>query len=204
MVPYKTSLPHLYLKQGEMSILETPALVSTILGSCVAVTLFNARLGIAAISHALLPHCKQRTYQNKLTDLLANDCARCQEAFKYVDCAVCMMVEAFSRFGIRPGETQVQLHGGARMFSSGNQLSSLPVGLQNSAVAKKVIADHGLALSVCDIGGSAGRKIFFNTRTGGVSLRVAGRHVQDDHPEIYRFKKGEIHAAKESNTCPGR
>jgi chemotaxis protein CheD len=200
----KLTLPHHYLKQGEMSILERPALVSTILGSCVAVTLYNARLGIGAVSHALLPHCKRRVYQNHLTDLLAGDCAQCTEAFQYVDCSVSMMVEAFSRFGISPGETQVHLYGGAKMFAAACGKSSLPVGVQNSTVAQKVIADHGLTLSVCDIGGTQGRKMYFNTQTGKVAIQRTVRQAPEDFPAISSFKKGNAYVSKEKNTGSGR
>lgn len=196
MTLHRPSLPHLYLKQGEMSILEHPALVSTILGSCVAVTLYNKRLGIAAISHALLPHCKHHEYINNVNDLLTDDCSRCAEAFKYVDCSVSMMVEAFARFGIRPGETQVQLYGGAKMFIAGNEKTNLPVGFQNSAVAEKVIADHGLTLLTSDIGGSVGRKIYFDTQTGKVTMHTMGRHTLRDFQAIHALKKVVKHVLK--------
>lgn len=168
----KTGNVHLYLKPGEISIIERPAIITTILGSCIAVTLFNKRLGMAAISHALLPHCKRHVYKNYAGDLLNEDCAKCPEAYRYVDCSVSMMIEAFSRSGIAASETQVQLFGGAKMIASPKQSAGIkPVGLQNLIAAKKVIADHGLTIHCCDVGGTAGRKISFNTKTGIVVLR---------------------------------
>ena len=204
MTPHKSSLPRLYLKQCEMSILDHPALISTILGSCVAVTLYNSRLGIAAISHALLPHCRRHTYVNSVNDLLTDDCSRCNDAFKYVDCSVSMMAETFARFGIRPAETQVQLYGGAKMFISGNENAPPSVGLQNSTVAKQVIADHGLTLFASDIGGSLGRKLYFNTQTGKVTLHRMAKHPLRDFRALYPLKKVGHHASKEKNPGPRR
>ncbi len=168
---HKLKPDHLYLKQGEMAILLKPTVVTTILGSCVAVTLYNPRLGIAAISHSLLPHCTRRTYQSNVNDLLSADCQRCAEAYRYVDCSVSMMAEAFFRFGSGAAETHVQIYGGAKMIVQRARTGNTqPVGLQNSAVAQKVIEDHGLKISTCDIGGTRGRKIIFNTKTGIVLL----------------------------------
>ena len=197
MTTPKITLAHLYLKPGEMFILEMPTLVTTILGSCVAVTLYNRRLQVAAISHALLPHCRRRVYQNNVHDLLHGECAKCSDAFKYVDCAVSMMIEAFSRFGITAAETQVQLYGGARMIAAQNQPGSMePVGLQNSNVAQKVIADHRLTLYACDIGEAAGRKISFNTKTGDITLHKTAGHAPEDYPAEMGSPKDRSHGSK--------
>lgn len=199
MTVHKPSLPRFFLKPCEMSILEHPALISTILGSCVAVTLFNGRLGIAAISHALLPHCKRHRYVNSVNDLLTDDCSRCGDAFKYVDCSVSMMVEAFARFGVRPAETQVRLYGGAKMFMSGDEHAALSVGLQNFTVARQVIADHGLALLASDIGGTEGRKLCFNTQTGKVTVHRMEKHTVRDFQTLNLSEKAVKHARKEKN-----
>ncbi|PKN17415.1 MAG: chemotaxis protein CheD [Deltaproteobacteria bacterium HGW-Deltaproteobacteria-6] len=197
MTTHKIPPAHLYLKPGEMSILEMPTLVTTILGSCVAVTLYNRRLEVAAISHALLPHCKRRTYKNNVRDLLHGECARCSDAFKYVDCAVSMMIEAFSRFGITADETQVQLYGGAKMIAAPKQQGGMePVGLQNSNVAQKVIADHGLTLYAYDIGGAAGRKISFNTKTGNIALHKAVRNAPENQPADLKRPEDKFHGKK--------
>jgi len=49
---------HIYLQPGDIFISEKSALISTLLGSCVAVTMFSPRLGVGAISHGILPSCK--------------------------------------------------------------------------------------------------------------------------------------------------
>jgi chemotaxis protein CheD len=46
---------NIFLKPGALYISEKPAIVSTILGSCIAVTIFNKRLKVGGICHALLP-----------------------------------------------------------------------------------------------------------------------------------------------------
>lgn len=200
MIRYKPHLPMLFLKQNEMSILSKPMLVSTILGSCVAVTLFSPRLGVAAISHSYLPHCRTRKYVDNIRDLLCERCLHCPEAFKYVDCAVSMMVEAFTRFGVTPGETQVQLFGGAKMIDRRPQAVNIPIGTQNSDTAQKVIADQGLRIAVQDIGGATGRKIYFDTQTGHVSMLLMREQAHDRSTDLPPYHRGKAHAAEEENS----
>ncbi len=44
-------LPQVYLKPGGLPVMREPRIVSTVLGSCVAVTFHNARLHVSAIRH---------------------------------------------------------------------------------------------------------------------------------------------------------
>ncbi len=176
MRPPDGAKQHLFLKPGELFILEKPAVVSTVLGSCIAVTFYNRRLPLAAICHALLPRCQRHTYVNSINDILDRNCASCPDTFRYVDCSIAMMIESFSRRGISPMETQVQLFGGARMMTHQQRPGAAdPVGHQNSSLALKILADHGLKLTRSDLGGTTGRKILFNTETGIVTLHKDGK-----------------------------
>ncbi len=83
-----SSIPNLFLKPGELVIAEQPCVVSTLLGSCVAVTMVSRRIGVGAICHALLPSCK------------AKDQCDCPERFRQVDCAIRGMIAEFVRRGV--------------------------------------------------------------------------------------------------------
>ena len=172
----KTKPNILNLRQAEMFILNKPVWVSTVLGSCVTVTLYNKRLGLAAICHALLPHCQKNGYKNSVDDLLDEGCLNCGDAFRYVDCAVVMMVESFARFGIPASETRVSVVGGASMLAQSDAAGHYPVGLQNVHVAQRVLADHRLDIAFSETGGSKGRKLFFNTQTGKVIVQPVGEN----------------------------
>jgi hypothetical protein len=56
-----TPLPHgevgtVYLHSGKFHVSAKPCRVSTILGSCVAVALFDPSTGVGGLNHFLLPH----------------------------------------------------------------------------------------------------------------------------------------------------
>ena len=50
-------LPDLNLQPGELYLARTPAILRTILGSCVGVTFWSPRLGAGAMCHGVLPRC---------------------------------------------------------------------------------------------------------------------------------------------------
>lgn len=152
--------PAYHLKPGELIITDRSMLVSTILGSCVSVTMFSPRFG-GAICHGMLA-------SRGRTDLGSHPCG---EEFRYVDCAVKAMIDAVFRRRITPEEVAVKLFGGSDMLSHSEERMGPSVGRQNIEMALNVLTRNGFAVSVSDVGGKRGRKIFFNTGSGEVHLK---------------------------------
>jgi chemotaxis protein CheD len=158
--------PDFYLKPGEVILSDKAAIVSTVLGSCISVTLFNQRLKIGAICHNLLPICKDKH--------LCSD--NCPEAFRYVECTIGRMLKEFSSLGIAEREIEVKLFGGAAMFNLDRIANSAKnVGRQNIETALKILDEYSIKLAASDTGGSQGRKIIFYTHTGEVCLKRLNR-----------------------------
>ena len=156
-------LPILFLKPGEMVIREEPMIVTTLLGSCVAVTMFSRRLQMGAICHAVLPTCRK--------DL---PCSHSHtEAGKYVECAIRLMLEAFLARGVAKNDIEAKLFGGSDMFDTAArmQCQSQSVGKQNMAMALEMLQRHSVRVATQDMGGPRGRKIIFHTHTGEVFLK---------------------------------
>ena len=57
MLELESEVSEVYLHPGESYLARKPAIIRTILGSCVGVTFWSARLGVGALCHALLPRC---------------------------------------------------------------------------------------------------------------------------------------------------
>ncbi len=156
-------IPLVYLKPGEMHFSEEPAVVVTVLGSCLSVTMFCRRRRLSGICHGLLPKCGQQK----------KDChGECLEGFKYVDCSIRRMVQLFDRHKVRRSEIEVKCFGGADMFARPIERPGVvSIGKQNAMTAEEILKSEGLKLQVVDFGGLQGRKIYFNTRTGEVWLK---------------------------------
>lgn len=159
---YDKGLDSIYLKPGEFYFGESPVVVSTILGSCVSVTMYHPISRTGAICHGLLPRCGGK----KSCD------GTCLERFRYVDCSIEKMIRRFDVLGFNRGDIEVKIFGGADMFgvrSTNTRCGS--VGMENVMVAKAIIKKAGLRVEAFDTRGNQGRKILFLPHTGEVFLK---------------------------------
>jgi len=162
MSPNESDLAVIYLKSGELHFSDKPSSVMTVLGSCLSVTMFHRKACVGAICHGLLPKCRERAV-----------CGRsCAERAKYVECAIEMMVKLFDENNLKRSELEVKVFGGADMFSRrlGGK-NSISVGRQNIEIAQQTLEKAGMRVIALDVGGTAGRKLFFNTATGDVLMK---------------------------------
>jgi chemotaxis protein CheD len=145
---------NIYLKPGEVVIARSPVLISTVLGSCIAVTMYSPECGFGAICHAMLP-----------------DGSGHNEDLRYVDTALRHIYQkAVECRAVK--DLVVKLFGGARVLNVGGPESSgSSVGEQNVARAEEILASLGVTVSSADTGGTVGRKLYFCTRNGDVYLR---------------------------------
>ena len=145
---------NVFLKPGEAVVSRRPILVSTILGSCISVTMFAPALGLGAICHAMFPNAAPN-----------------QKSLAYVEPALRHIYRKMVQYGAKAG-IEVKLFGGAAVLGGCGQ-TALPksVGEQNLASARRVLEDLHLAISKADTGGNRGRKLLFSIKTGDVYLR---------------------------------
>jgi chemotaxis protein CheD len=158
----KEQVTLVYLKPGEMYFSQEPAVVKTVLGSCLSVTMFSRAGGWGRFVTAFLPKCGEQ-----------KEChGDCLEGFKYIDCSIRRMIQIFDRYKVQRGTIEVKCFGGADMFErqvEGAGMAS--IGMRNIISAEKILSSEGLKLEVQDVGGFQGRKIFFYTHTGKVLLK---------------------------------
>jgi chemotaxis protein CheD len=154
-------LPDLDLQPGELYLARSPAILRTILGSCVGVTFWSARLGAGALCHGVLPRCPH------VKPAAFNEA----EGHRYVDFSIRYLAQQFDALGAQRHEVEVKLFGGADVLPVDRTLSARPtVGAQNCQAAVEVLAEEGFTVSASDLGGVRGRRIHFHTGTGEVLL----------------------------------
>lgn len=163
MSPHGVDLPVVYLRAGEIYLSREPAVVLTVLGSCITVTMHHRRRRFGAVCHAMLPRCATRS-----------GCSgTCVESGRFVECSVERMVRWFvQNRACAPDDLEVKIFGGADMFGGGSLRGrALSVGRLNIDAAVRALAARGLRIESMDVGGTQGRKIFVNTATGEVLLK---------------------------------
>jgi chemotaxis protein CheD len=138
-----------YLYPGQVFTASQPLLVSTILGSCIAVCLWDDTARFAGINHYLLP----------------SDPVRGQSDLRYGNVAIERLIDEMVSSGAMTQRLVAKIVGGASILGSGgNQRQS--IGDQNAAVARQILQKHGVAITAEQTGGPRGRKLLFHTGTG--------------------------------------
>jgi chemotaxis protein CheD len=161
-------LPEVYVQPGESHLVNEPAIIRTVLGSCVGITFLIPRLGIGALCHPMLP-----TYPNK-----PPIGPRLAEGRRYVDFTIRDLARQFDALGARRNEIEVKLFGGADVLLVVDATSRPTVGKLNSEAAIRVLRAEGFDVLAASLGGTSGVNIQFNTATGEVLLRRLNGYCQ--------------------------
>ncbi len=143
-----------YLYPGGIFVHNEPHLVTTVLGSCVSVCLWDSAARIGGINHYLLPFWNGEGLPTP----------------KYGNIAIVKLIEKVLAF---PGSSQrklvAKLFGGASMWEKKGGL--LAVGDRNIELAMDMMAKQDIPVLASDLGGMVGRKLIFNTFDGSVLVR---------------------------------
>ena len=151
----------IFLHQSQACFLPRPAIVTTLLGSCVAITMFDPHSCTGGICHALLPSCPN----------LSGCDGNCAEKFRFVDCCIKWMLDKFLSFGCAIDQLRLKCFGGSSLSAKGFTNKSINVGFQNLRAAQKTLDFFGLHPVAWDVGGLEGRKIIFYSHKGEVLVK---------------------------------
>lgn len=132
--------------------------ISTLLGSCVSLTLWHARRRIGGMCHYMMAERDQRT-----------EPAGHEPDGRYATEAFALFLRHIEKAATRPSEYQAKLFGGANMFDQKAE-GKLDIGARNIEVAQQFLASHHIPLLARHIGGSGRRKLHFDLWSGNVWL----------------------------------
>ncbi|GAB2175408.1 chemotaxis protein CheD [Dongia sp. agr-C8] len=143
----------LFLSPGEVICRAGPALVTTVLGSCVSVTLWDKDRGIGGLNHFVLP--------------------RGGTSSRYGDTAMLELLEGVLDLGAHLRSLEAKVFGGAAVLPVGGEGT---VGASNVAFALGELARRGIPVAGRRTGGQRGRLLMFNTGTGEAFVRWLSEH----------------------------
>lgn len=154
-------LTQYYLRPGELHVATEPTLVTTLLGSCVSVTMHAPGRDVGAICHALLPE--------------GEPLGKGSASYRYLSSSVRIMVDRLRALGISPPALEVKAFGGADVIRGRTGGPRPSIGRQNLEATHAALLEAGLRLSAQDLGGERGRKLLFYTDTGEVFIKRLAR-----------------------------
>lgn len=144
---------HVYLYPGALWVGQEPAVITTVLGSCVAVCLWSET--IAGINHFILPW------------------GGIAPSARYGNHALAMLLDNLRELGAEKRDLYAAIFGGASVLGNRNGRASgeVPLGRRNLIEAREFLALHEIPVIREDVGGGEGRKLTFRTLDGTTIVR---------------------------------
>lgn len=142
-----------YLYAGEIFASKKPTVVCTVLGSCVAICLWDSDLKIGGINHFQLPLWNGEGLASP----------------KYGNIAIQNLIEKMIQLGSDKRNLSAKMFGGASVFQHANNMFN--VGEHNITLAEDMLREESISIVASHIGGKYGRKLKFNTGSGIVLLK---------------------------------
>ena len=143
-----------YLSQGMIFASCRECIITTVLGSCISVCLWDPSKGIGGMNHYMLPLWNGEGLPSP----------------KYGNIAIPNLMERMIDSGCKKADLCAKVFGGAEMLSPTRHGES-SVGAQNIMLAEDLLSGECIPIVSIDVGGNQGRRIQFNTSTGLVMLK---------------------------------
>jgi chemotaxis protein CheD len=154
-----TASAAIYLHPGQLVASAEPRVLTTILGSCVAVCLWDSNARVGGMVHFLLPDSGAGTAESSA---------------RYGDVAVPMLIRELKKYGANPRFMKAKLYGGACVLKAFRKDNGDHLGVRNVSIARRALESANIQVVNEDTLGHASRKVVFETASGGVTLHVVG------------------------------
>ena len=131
--------------------------ISTVLGSCVAVCLWDSIARKGGINHFMLPLWNGEGLATP----------------KYGNIAIEKLLSRVLAIGCRKEKLVAKVFGGANVMNTGNEV--FMIGERNIILAFELLEEYRIPVVASDVGGGVGRKIIMNSATGVVLVAKGTR-----------------------------
>lgn len=163
----------------------SPSIIHTILGSCVAVCLFDPVARVGGMNHIFLPGEADPNSFNAPSRYSVN--------------AMELLINKMMLLGAPKRRLVAKVFGGGNIIediSKGNG-----VGAKIAAFVTEFLGIEGIPVVSHDLGGTFGRKIYFHTDSGEVFLKriasLKSEQLSVEEQKILKFKRRDIEKAGE-------
>lgn len=144
--------PSVYLHPGQLHASADACAITTVLGSCVSVCLYDRRNGVGGANHYLLPH-----------DTSGEDGTP-----RYGRTAIRALLDRVSRLGGSVPALEAKIFGGASMLRG----TTSRLGIENIELARALLREYAIPVVAEDVGGTRGRKLVFDLADGSAWVKV--------------------------------
>ena len=152
-----TEIKKLFLYPAALYAGVQPTNVITILGSCVAICLWDPVTKLGGINHFMLPMWNGQGLASP----------------RYGNIAVAKLLEEMEVLGSDRINIEAKVFGGAEVLEM--KQANFKIGQRNTELALRMLKQYNIKIKAQSTGGKRGRKILFNTATGEVRMKYIGQ-----------------------------
>ena len=147
-----------YLYPGKIFSNKKPHIVDTVLGSCIAVFLWDPILQFGSINHYMLPLWNEEG----------------NSSFKYGNIAIAEIISRMLKMGSDKKDLKAKVFGGSDIAHSNGAFN---IGKRNIVLARNMLKAEQIPIISYSIGGHIGRKVIFNSGSGVVLISYIRRDI---------------------------
>jgi two-component system chemotaxis response regulator CheB len=160
-----------FLLPGELCVSPEPVEMATLLGSCVAVCLYNRKGNFGGMNHYMLARTPSGSTANG----------------KHGDYSTELLIRTMLSYDANVGNLQAYVLGGGNV--NGHLAMGTGIGANNIQMALEMLASAKIMIAGKEVGGDYGRKVYFKNWTGEVETRVIEKSEQT---KVLEEKRKEI------------
>ncbi len=142
---------------ARLEVGSNPAVLRTILGSCVGICIYDRIKKIGGLAHILLPNWVKDGVKEK-----------------YADTAVPLLIAQLLKMGCTREFMSAKIAGGASMFKFQSNMALGQIGQRNVEMSRQALQEKGIPIVAEDVGGNVGRVIDFFLEDGRMKVKAAG------------------------------
>ncbi len=142
-----------FLFPSALFVSKSPQLVTTILGSCVAICMWDKTIRVGGINHFMLPLWNGKGLASP----------------KYGNVAIEKLITNMIRNGCNKKNITAKIFGGGEVIK--HTKPQFNIGERNITIAKEILKEENIKVIASSVGGKRGRKIIFDTYTGSVKMK---------------------------------
>lgn len=159
MIEAPADVIDIFLQPGDFYFGDSNTRIRTLLGSCVAITIWHPLLHIGGMCHYMLP----RRPRHKADDVLDG---------RYAEDVMQLFMHELKRSKTKPSEYKAKLFGGGNMFSNTKKPSGhTSISSQNIDFGRILMTQYGFKVHAECMGGEGHRNIVFDIWSGDVWVR---------------------------------
>ncbi|MBV1872696.1 MAG: chemoreceptor glutamine deamidase CheD [Gammaproteobacteria bacterium] len=146
------------IQPGEVYVTVSGELISTVLGSCISVCMYDPAAGVAGMNHFMLP--RDKTDKNTID--------KCSNPARYGNWAMEFLINEMLKAGAKKDRLETKIFGGGKVLAD---MEFMDIGQRNIDFVFSYLVQEGLHIGPKDVGGEYPRKVLFFGDTGQVKVK---------------------------------